>query len=149
MQKARRLPVATSMTTFAAPYFWPNPDTPNHRPDVRRDGGRNPESIDYRSFQTGIDLARFSDTGFAYFLTHDETYAARAAVLLRAWFLNPETRMNPKSQLCAACPESTMDGHRHYRITGLTGVVDAVGLLAVQELVGDRSRRIENGSAIF
>ena len=26
-----------------APYFWPNPDTANHLPYVRRDGERNPE----------------------------------------------------------------------------------------------------------
>jgi len=33
--------------------------------------------------------------GIAYYLTGEEKYAKKAAEILRVWFLDPETRMNP------------------------------------------------------
>src|SRR5690348_8394544 len=36
-----------------APYFWPNPNTPDHRPYVRHDGRRNPEIREYDASRFG------------------------------------------------------------------------------------------------
>jgi|TARA_A100001015_G_scaffold195521_1_gene218000 hypothetical protein len=75
-------------------YWWPNPEDPTG-PYVRRDGETNPENfIEHRE-----SLIRFSDIMgtlvSAYALTADEKYAAHAVAHLKAWFVNPETRMNP------------------------------------------------------
>src|SRR5690348_5544104 len=79
-----------------APYFWPNPDAPNHLPYVRRDGERNPEIrqiADHENMSKMCSAARALALG--YYLTGNEAYAARAALLLRTWFLDPTTGMNP------------------------------------------------------
>lgn len=45
----------------------------------------------------------------AYWLTSEERYAQRAGQHLRAWFLTPETRMDPSATL-AGCPPGTATG---------------------------------------
>jgi hypothetical protein len=57
-------------------------------------------------------------------------YARKAGLLLRAWFLDPETRMNPNFQFAQAVPgQNTGRGTGLIEAAGLTSLVDAVGLL--------------------
>jgi len=79
-----------------APYFWPNPKTPDGLPYVRRDGERNPEInkiTDHRSLDQMADAVE--TLALAYYFKGDEAYAAKAVQLLRAFFIDPATRMNP------------------------------------------------------
>jgi hypothetical protein len=78
-----------------APYWWPNPETPDGLPYIRRDGEVNPE----RDKLDRTSIVKFSyhvDTlALAYYLSGEEKYAAHAARLLKAWFIDEETKMNP------------------------------------------------------
>lgn len=89
----------------AAPYWWPNPATANGLPFVWRDGERLPGTRLYEPESARYDRTRlqrlFDDTtvlALAAVSTGDSRFAEHAAGLVRAWFLDPETRMNPNIQ---------------------------------------------------
>jgi len=114
-----------------APYFWRDTNSPDGK-YVRRDGERNPESKqDSDAGRLGGVLSGIHTLGLAYYFTCDEKYAAKAAEIIRVFFLDPATRMNPNLNFGQGIP-GEVDG----RPTGLIGArgfadfVDGVGLLA-------------------
>lgn len=126
-----------------APYFWPNPKTPNGLPYVRRDGERNPEINKITDHQTLDQMETAVETlALAYYFRGDEAYAAKAAQLLRAWFLDPATRMNPNLEYAQYVPGvNTGRGIGLIETRGLTRVVDALGLLEGSKFLTETDRR--------
>ncbi|MEO6923165.1 MAG: alginate lyase family protein [Bryocella sp.] len=137
----RQEPVAVTDKTLAPPsgdkhdytsmarYFWPNPNTPNHLPYVRKDGQSNPEIAAIKDHE---DLTRVSvdarSLALGYYLTGKEAYAEHAALLLRHFFLDPATAMNPNLQFAQFVP-GVNDGRG-------TGILDARGLAYAVDAVG-------------
>jgi hypothetical protein len=85
-------------------YWWPNPNTPDGLPYVRRDGESNPDNfhehrILLRRMRT---LVAYLTT--AYRITGEQRYASKAVQLLDAFFLNENTRMNPHLLYAQAIP---------------------------------------------
>ncbi|MGH9969020.1 MAG: alginate lyase family protein [Pyrinomonadaceae bacterium] len=126
-----------------APYFWPDPKSPNGLPYIRRDGERNPEInkiTDHRSMD--LMVSAVETLALAYYFKGDEAYADKAALLLRAFFLDPKTRMNPHLQYAQFIPGvNTGRGIGLIETRGLTRVVDAVGLLAGAKSLTEVDRR--------
>jgi hypothetical protein len=115
-----------------APYWWPNPDTKDGLPYIRKDGIRNPQSsapgTDAKSLDEMSDAVE--SLGLCYFLTNDPNYARHAAVLLRTWFLDPKTRMNPNLNHGQFIPgQNTGRGTGIIDTVPFTRVVDTAGLL--------------------
>ncbi len=79
-------------------YWWPDATKPDGLPYIWRDGETNPDSqsLQYSDRQRIGAFGRNTETlALAYYLTGNEKYAKKAAELLRVWFLNEETKMNP------------------------------------------------------
>ncbi|WP_329114281.1 alginate lyase family protein [Streptomyces sp. NBC_01465] len=83
-----------------APYWWPSQpktaDNPWGCPYVQRDGVRNPE-VDTGTDRPDIGKVFNSTTtlSLAWYYTGKKAYAEQAAKILRTWFVDPATRMNP------------------------------------------------------
>jgi hypothetical protein len=115
-----------------APYWWPNPNTANGLPYVRRDGEVNPER-DQVSDRKRLDnmIQAVKTLSLGYLFTRREEYAAQATRLVRVWFLAPATKMNPNLRYAQAIP-----GRNNGRGAGiiethdLPKLIDAVGMLA-------------------
>ncbi|UUX98988.1 alginate lyase family protein [Sphingomonas sp. J315] len=113
-----------------APYWWPDPANPTG-PYVRRDGEVNPERNTNRFDRTALGrMGSDADLlGLAYYYTGDRRYADKLAAIVRAWFLDPATAMNPNMNYAQMVP-----GRSNGRPEGVLdtstfiGVIDAVGL---------------------
>lgn len=103
-------------------YWWPDPKNPN-RPYIQKDGLTNPDNfVAHR-----LAMIRFSRIigalSSAYKLTHNTKYIKQAIIHLRAWFINPETLMNPNLQYAQALKGIT---------TGRgIGIIDTIQLMEV------------------
>jgi hypothetical protein len=126
-----------------APYFWADPKSPNGLPYIRRDGERNPEIKKFPDHQTLDKLESAVETlALAYYLKGDEVYAAKAVAMLRAFFLDSATRMNPNLQYAQAIPGvNTGRGIGLIETRGLTRVIDAIGLLDDSKALTDADKQ--------
>jgi hypothetical protein len=77
------------------PYWWPNPDTPDGLPYIRRDGERNPELDKFDSPALKQLENHVRKLILGYYFLKDERYAEHAVRLLSVWFVEAATRMNP------------------------------------------------------
>jgi hypothetical protein len=114
-----------------APYWWPNPNTPNGLPYVRRDGEINPER-DQTSDRKRLDniVQAVKTLSLGYFFTGREKYAAQATKLLRVWFLDEATKMNPNLRYAQAIPgRNNGRGAGIIETHNLRELIDAVGML--------------------
>lgn len=130
-----------------APYFWKNPNTPDGLPYVRRDGERNPEIKKYPDHDLLDQMVETIETlSLAFYFTGKEEYAARASEILRMWFIDEKTRMNPNLEYAQAIPGvNTGRGIGIIETRGLARVVDAVGLLENSESwTRDDQKNLEN-----
>lgn len=105
-------------------YWWPDPQNAS-APYIKKDGMTNPANfVAHR-----LAMIRFSQIigslASAYKLTGDKKYADHALIHLNAWFVNPETLMNPNLLYAQA-----IQG----RFTGRgIGIIDAVHLMEVAQ----------------
>ncbi|MBT3287383.1 MAG: alginate lyase family protein [Victivallales bacterium] len=112
------------------PYWWPDPAQADGLPYIRRDGEVNPERKAGDSVAMGRMNGAVKALALAYWFTRDERYAEQAAGLLRAWFLDPATRMNSHLNFGQAIPGRCQGrGVGIIDTTGLIDLVDRVLLL--------------------
>ncbi|WP_269900181.1 alginate lyase family protein [Paenalcaligenes faecalis] len=85
-----------------APYAWPNPRTADGLPYVHRDGERVPGTRMYEKDSIKYDRTNlqkvFDETttlSLAGYIFEEDKYTKKAIDIVRHWFLNEKTAMNP------------------------------------------------------
>jgi hypothetical protein len=109
------------------PYWWPDPSKPDGLPYIRKDGVTNPSRTDDQTDNATFKqlLGAVPTLALAYRETGREEYAAHAAKLLRVWFLDAATKMNPNLNYGQGIPG---------RVEGRgTGIIDTAGLLELTQ----------------
>jgi len=124
-------------------YWWPDPQNPDG-PYIQRDGITNPDNfVEHRRALMRLSV-QVPALVAAWKLTRDARYAKHAALHLRAWFIDPSTRMNPHLQFAQAI---------HGRFTGRgTGIIDTIHLVevarAIEVMVGSGAMTVREHEAI-
>ena len=108
-------------------YLWPD-STGAYT--IYRDGVTNPEIYNYdRPKLAAISFASYT-LALAYYYTGEEAYASKASELIRGWFLNPETKMNPNMDHAQVAPGvNNGSGQGIIDANDFIPVLDAVSLI--------------------
>lgn len=107
-----------------AVYYWPNPNSPNGLPWVYRDGEYNKKSFsetDHKNYYDAMEAIR--DLSLAYNLTNNNMYANKAVEIIKQWFVNKKTKMNPNLNYAQGIP-GKYDGTK-------SGIIDSRAILWV------------------
>ncbi|AHM73123.2 alginate lyase family protein [Yersinia hibernica] len=87
-------------------YWWPDSQKSDGLPWIRQDGQINPASKNEES--DGVRLADFTDQvqtlTLAWYFSGEQKYADKAISLIKTWFIDPDTRMNPNLNFAQGVP---------------------------------------------
>jgi len=108
-------------------YWWPDPKDPKG-PYIQRDGMTNPDNFTAHRAALMRLSVQAPALAAAWLLTRERRYAEHAARHLRAWFVDPDTLMNPHLEYAQA-----IQG----RATGRgVGIIDTLHLVEVARAIG-------------
>ena len=110
-----------------ADYAWPNPTNQTGLPYVTRDGESNPHTFTAHRLAMRHLKDAVAALAAAYLLKGDDHYAAKAADLLRVFFLDEATRMNP-NLACAQVSLGQPWGTQY-------GIIDTLHLCEVAQAI--------------
>lgn len=85
-------------------YWWPDPSKPDGLPYIQRDGESNPNNFSQHRMAIRNLRNAVAALGAAYKITGEDRYVTKAVELLRGFFLDTKTRMNPHLQYAQAIP---------------------------------------------
>lgn len=115
-----------------ARYYWPDPSKPNGLPYISRDGVSNPELEKLDRNRLGNTAERITTLALAWYFSGEEKYAQKATELIRVWFFNKDTRMNPNLEYAQMIPGHNNDKGRCYGVLdtySFVEMLDAIKLL--------------------
>ena len=104
-------------------YWWPDPAKPDGVPYIQRDGQTNPNNFVAHRMAMRNTKDAVAALAAAYKVTGDDKYVVKAAELLKVFFIDPKTRMNPHLAFTQAIPGRTTGSK--------TGVIDGLHLVEI------------------
>jgi hypothetical protein len=108
-------------------YWWPDPAKTNGLPYLQRDGQTNPNNfIFHRQLVRQLSDA-IAALGAARKISGDDRYVKKTVGLLRVFFLDPATRMNPNLQYAQAIP-GVSSGRG-------TGIIDTLHIIEIPRAI--------------
>lgn len=114
-----------------APYWWPDSSKADGKPYIRKDGRINPERNQSKDYgQMGQLHSSVKLLALAWYFTGSERYAKKAVELMKVWFIDTATIMNPNLNYGQYIP-GINDGRGIGIIetVGLTNIPDALAML--------------------
>jgi hypothetical protein len=126
-----------------APYWWPDPTKADGLPYIQRDGEFNPSSKngDTDSVRRQLMCLGTQTMSLAYYFTGEQKYAKKGADFIRAWFLDPATRMNPNLNFGQAVMGRTngrgiglIDTRNMWMVIDAVQILQASGELSAKEV---------------
>ena len=111
-------------------YWWPNPNTADGLPYIRKDGKTNPEIEKYDRKTLGNFVDGTIKLTLAYYYSDKKAYADKAVSMIKTWYLNPATKQNPNMNYGQAVPGITGEKGRP------EGIIDASGFIYVTDAIG-------------
>ena len=125
------------------PYWWPNPDTENGLPYIRRDGEVNPDTKDNITFASLFSSVE--TLTLAAYCFDDDRYAEKAVKNISVWYLDRETKMNPHLKygqaipgICSGRGIGLIDCSHSYKLFDSVALLDAMGAIPADILSGLR-----------
>jgi hypothetical protein len=104
-------------------YWWPDPNKPDGLPYIQRDGQSNPDNFSAHRMALRDMRDAVAALAAAYAIDGQEKYAQKAVTLLKVFFLNEATKMNPSLLYAQAIPG---------RVSGRgIGIIDTLHLAEV------------------
>lgn len=130
-----------------ARYWWRNPKTTTGLPYIRHDGRTNQEALTKGDRGTIGSLYDDVETlALAGYLFNDPRYSRHAAKLVRTWFLDSETRMNPHMRFGQAVPGLTegrgsgiLDTRHFIRVLDSVALFNDTGAWSIEDQAGLKS----------
>lgn len=119
-----------------ARYYWPDPTKPDGLPYISRDGESNPELDKFDRNRLGDTAGRVTTLALAWYFSNDEKYAQKATELLRVWFFNKDTCMNPNLEYAQVIMGRNNNKGRSFGVIdtySFIEMLDAVQLLEQSE----------------
>ncbi|MEM0994057.1 MAG: alginate lyase family protein [Bacteroidota bacterium] len=119
-----------------APYWWADSTKEDGLPWIRRDGEVNPETRGNHTDKERIAKLWkvLSQLTFAFYYSNEPKYAEKAKELLRIWFVEEATKVNPNINYGQGVPGMT-EG-RPFGIIEWTGIDEVVNALQILEQRG-------------
>ena len=116
-------------------YWWPDPEKEDGLPYIRRDGETNPDNFDqHRLLLRKLRKMLVSLTA-AYMISNDDKYVEKAILILKEFFLDQESKMNPHLLYAQAIP-----GHCSGRGIGIIDTLHLIGIPLAIEILKESSK---------
>ena len=112
-------------------YWWPDPNTKDGLPYIRKDGEVNPEVKGISdATNIGKTISAVEVLSTAFYITNDSKYSFKASQILHVMFIDEKSKMNPNLNYAQFVPgrnegrgSGIIDVHGFYRL------IDAISLL--------------------
>ncbi len=120
------------------PCWWPDPEKTDGLRWIRRDGEINPLTRGENVDEPRKDkmFANTYKLGSAYFFSDDKKYKKKAVELLKVWFINSDTKMNPNLNYAQGLPGTNNGrGIGIIEFTGITNIITTIEILEYKNAI--------------
>jgi len=130
-----------------APYRWPNPDTEAGFPWIVKDGEINPMTRGDNTDKVRLSgmFDALSKLSMAYYFSDDLKYADKASSIIKIWFIDEATKVNPNINFGQGIP-GEVEGRRAGIIEwrSISTVINTIQLLGSKGLWSEDELKVLN-----